>query len=137
MVISAPTAIVVDCSFIADLILAPTTVPGELPVAAIWHAPALIRYEFLSVLRGHLLAGRIQPEAAAPAIAAFDALGLRLWDSHASLDLRVMALAHNFSAHDAAYVALAEALTVPLATREHRLASAARTLIGIWPELPA
>jgi predicted nucleic acid-binding protein len=35
------------------------------------------------------------------------------------------ALRHNLTAYDAAYVALAEALGVPLVTRDVRLASAA------------
>ena len=45
---------------------------------------------------------------------------------HGPLMHRVLELRHNFSAYDASYVALAEALGVPLLTADARLASAAR-----------
>lgn len=129
---SRQTAIVVDCSLVADLLLTPSSVNDEVAEVSIWHAPALLPVELLSVLRGHLLAGRLGTEGARGALADFEQLGVRFWPGDALLGGRVLALAHNFSAYDATYVALAEALDAPLATRDQRLAKAARSLVDVW-----
>jgi predicted nucleic acid-binding protein len=43
--------------------------------------------------------------------------------SHAVLAPRIWQLRHNWTAYDAAYIALAEALDAPLITRDRALAS--------------
>lgn len=50
---------------------------------------------------------------------------------HAHLPLigRILELRNNFSAYDAAYVALAELLDVPFLTADERLARAVRRLV--------
>ena len=45
-------------------------------------------------------------------------------EGHTPLLNRIWELRHNLTAHDAAYVALAEALGVPLVTGDRRLAQA-------------
>jgi predicted nucleic acid-binding protein len=45
-------------------------------------------------------------------------LGIQRWSSGAALRLRAFSLHDNLTAHDAAYVALAEALRCPLVTRD-------------------
>ncbi|MDO5677872.1 MAG: type II toxin-antitoxin system VapC family toxin [Propionibacteriaceae bacterium] len=125
-------SIVVDCSLLADLLLTPSAITAELDLVPLWHAPDLVRVELLSVLRGHVLAGRLSQGEAREALADAEALNLRYWHLEQVLGERVLQLAHNFSAYDATYVALAEALDVPLATRDRRLAAAARQLISVW-----
>ena len=57
--------------------------------------------------------------AAGRSLYAFRRLGITRHGTFAMLD-RVWELRHNLSAHDAAYVALAEALRCPLVTGEAR-----------------
>lgn len=121
---SAWEAIVVDSSFVADLLLMPSGVGTQFDTVPVWHAPALIQFELLSVLRGHQLAGRLAEAAAVRLLSAVEALNIRLWPIDELLGQRVLQLGHNFSAYDAAYVCLAEALGVPLVTRDRRLAAA-------------
>ena len=85
------------------------------------HAPHLLDVEVLSVLRGLTLSGKLVPMAAEQArmdhfaftIARYDLLGLAD---------RVWAIRANFTAYDASYLALAEALRAPLYTCDHKLA---------------
>jgi predicted nucleic acid-binding protein len=91
------------------------------------HAPHLLDVELLSALRRLVSAGHASAARAGDAVADFldlpveryrhDALAPRIWDLRA-----------NFSAYDATYVALAEAITddgAPLLTAAARLAKAA------------
>lgn len=126
------SSIVIDCSLLADLLLVPKSVGDRLDGVGVWHAPSLVHYELVSVLRGHLLAGRLQPPQAAQALDDAESLNVRIWPSDVALRERALQLAHNVSAYDAAYVALAEALGCPLATRDRRLAAAAETLTEVW-----
>lgn len=91
-------------------------------------APGLLDYEVMSALAG-LSRGRRggQPKLGRrqveKAIATFRMLPV---DRHATLPLwdRVWELSANLSAYDAQYVALSEALDVPLVTADHRIARA-------------
>lgn len=84
-------------------------------------APGLLRLEALQVLRS--LANRIGQPAA-------DRMVERLLDldivyyAEDILVQRVWKLRHNFTAYDAAYVALAELLDAPLLTRDQPLSRA-------------
>ncbi|MEW6582570.1 MAG: type II toxin-antitoxin system VapC family toxin [Actinomycetota bacterium] len=85
------------------------------------HAPALIDVEVVSALR-RLRTGRdVSPSRAADALVDFLALRIRRWP-HTPLVPRLWELADVLSPHDAAYVALAEALDVPLVTADPALA---------------
>jgi predicted nucleic acid-binding protein len=82
------------------------------------HAPSLIDYEVGSALR--LLSDR---RRALQAFDDFAAIRLLRHPGQPFL-LRVWELRHRLSAYDAAYVALAEALDLPLLTLDQRLTRA-------------
>ena len=86
------------------------------------HAPHLLDLEVTQVLRRlvrqHTIADRRADEALR------DLLDMRITRyMHALLLPRIWQLRHNFSAYDAAYVALAETLGASLVTRDSRLSS--------------
>ena len=94
------------------------------------HVPALCDIEVAAALRKALLAKRI-PEAHVPAVtdAYFDLPVTR--HGHELLVPRILELRHTFTAYDAAYVALAEALDGELLTGDKALARAARTHVRV------
>lgn len=92
--------------------------PGQ-----VLHAPHLLDVEVTQVLRRLELAGTLTTSRAAEARQDLGALRLVLHDHSPLLD-RVWSLRHNLSAYDGLYVALAEALEVPLVTTDGRLAEA-------------
>ena len=71
----------------------------------------------------HAAAGRIGTERGGELLADLGDLALQR-HAHDWLLPRVWELRHNFTAYDAVYVALAEALDAPLVTRDARLAAA-------------
>jgi predicted nucleic acid-binding protein len=88
------------------------------------HAPHLVDVEVAHVIRRYAAAGQIDGERGRAALT--DLADLRLTRyPHDFLLPRIWDLRDNLSAHDAAYVALAEALDAPLVTRDRRLAAAA------------
>ncbi len=87
------------------------------------HGPHLIDTEVLHALRRMTAAGEISEDRAADARGDFAELALVRYP-HQPLNDRVWALRHNLTAYDATFVALAEALGVPLVTCDARLASA-------------
>jgi predicted nucleic acid-binding protein len=86
------------------------------------HAPTLLDFEIVSALRGLTTGGHLSAARAHDALTDFDALPIVRWPCVAPLRLRAFDLRHHLTAHDAAYVALAEALESPLLTRDARLA---------------
>lgn len=90
------------------------------------HAPQLADIEVLSALRRVVAAGEATETRAGDAVE--DLLDLPLQrHAHALLLPRVWELRENFSAYDAAYLALAEAVSesgAPLVTADARLARA-------------
>lgn len=87
------------------------------------HAPHLLDLEVAQVLRRLVREGTISAQRANQAIE--DLIDLRITRyPHFVLLPRIWLLRHNLSAYDAAYVALAERLGVPLLTRDGRLSSA-------------
>lgn len=90
-------------------------------------APQLLDLEVLSVLRRLERGGRLHPARSLQAVTDLGALAIRRV-AHTPLRMRCWSLRHNLTPYDAAYVALAEALTCPLVTGDARLARA--------PELP-
>ena len=77
----------------------------------------------LHALRGLTSRGELSEERAADARTDFAELALIRYP-HRPLSDRVWKLRHNLTAYDATFVALAEALDVPLVTCDARLAGA-------------
>jgi predicted nucleic acid-binding protein len=117
--------IVVDASAALEVLL---RTPGAAAVEArlfqsgeTLHAPHLIDVEVAQVLRRHTLANQIDAQRGQTALGdwllfpviryAQDVLLQRAWE-----------LRDNVSAYDAVYIALAEALDVPLVTHDGKLA---------------
>jgi predicted nucleic acid-binding protein len=87
-------------------------------------APHLVDAEVAHVVRRYAANRQISPERGGDLLADLVDLPLRR-HAHDWLLPRVWELRHNFTAYDAVYVALAEALEAPLLTRDPRLAAAA------------
>jgi predicted nucleic acid-binding protein len=87
------------------------------------HGPHLIDTEVLHALRRLAITGELTDDRAADARRDFAELALVRYP-HQPLSDRVWALRHNLTAYDATFVALAEALGVPLVTCDARIASA-------------
>jgi len=87
------------------------------------HAPHLLDLEVAQALRRLVRQGIISTQRAGEAL--HDLIDLRVNRyAHFVLLPRIWQLRDNFSAYDAAYIALAEKLGAPLITRDVRLASA-------------
>lgn len=94
------------------------------------HSPYLLDIEVSQVLRRFTL--RRELYGARAKIALSDFLSLRIQRYGHDLFLpRVWELRANFTAYDAVYVALSEALAAPLLTHDRRLAQAARRYIDV------
>lgn len=85
------------------------------------NAPHLIDLEVLSAFRQMTFEGRLEVERASGLLVDFDALPIER-HSHEYLVRRIWDLRDNLTPYDAAYVALAELLDVPLLTRDAKLA---------------
>ncbi len=86
-------------------------------------APELIDLEVLSVWRRAVRAERMTARRASQAVSDLQSLPM-VRAPHRPLLPRVWELGSNLTPHDAAYVALAEALSSPLLTADRRLAQA-------------
>jgi predicted nucleic acid-binding protein len=86
-------------------------------------APHLMPVEALNTLRRAEATGRISAETAALAVADLIDLRAELFPFEPLVE-RAWRLRGAITAYDAWYVALAEAIDAPLATLDHRLASA-------------
>jgi predicted nucleic acid-binding protein len=86
-------------------------------------APHLLDVEFLHALRRLALGGQLSEDRAADARGDFADLAITRYE-HTVLADRIWRLRHGLTAYDAAFVALAELLDVPLVTCDARLARA-------------
>ena len=116
--------IVVDCAAIVDALsgIADADDLRKMLSAEELHAPALLDFEVVSVVRGLTISGRLSVPRAHDLLSDYDDLPLRRWPFAHGLRRRAFQLRNNVSPYDAAYVALAEALECPLVTRDARLA---------------
>lgn len=118
--------IVADAGIILDA-LVPATEAAHLRrrriAAAAVAAPHLIDIEVANALRRLVRLRRMTPAQASRALVRVQALSL-VRHAHTPLLARCWELRDNLTACDAAYVALAEALGVPLLTADARLANA-------------
>ena len=87
------------------------------------HAPHLLDVELLHALRRLVLAGQLSEDRAADVRTDFADLTVVRY-GHAPLADRAWELRNHLSAYDSTFVALAEALNVPLVTCDARLAGA-------------
>lgn len=117
-------AIVVDASALVDVFLRRPSAAAILECIGheAAHAPVTIDAEVVHALRRNWLAGLIRDNVAADAIASLQIAPITR-HSVSRLTERMWSLRNNVTAYDAAYVALAEALKVPLITRDQRLAN--------------
>ncbi len=119
-------SIVVDASVIASLLLGTDAEARWCESLLREHeffAPQLLLVEVSSVLRRLELAGRISPLNAGLAYQDLQDLEITLFPFEPLAD-RIWALRHNLNSYDAWYVALAEALQMPLASLDRKLQSA-------------
>ena len=94
------------------------------------HSPALCDVEVAAALRRSLLTRRLTGRRAADALEDF--LDLPIFrHGHQALLGRMLQLRSNFSAYDAAYVALAEQLKGELLTADDALARAVRSQLPV------
>ncbi|MPZ89476.1 MAG: PIN domain-containing protein [Nitriliruptorales bacterium] len=91
------------------------------------HAPAHLDTEVLSAISGLLKGGKIAEERARRMVSQYSALRIAP-HKVAPFGNRVLSLRHNFTVHDAAYVALAEALEQPLLTCDAKFARAPESI---------
>ena len=88
-----------------------------------WAAPEHLRVETFGVIRGRTLGGKLSSEAGTRAVRRLSEVVVRSLSCSPLLD-RMWQLRDNLSGYDAAYVAVAELLAVPLVTGDRRLAAA-------------
>lgn len=114
--------IVIDASAVIDAFLGHERLAEMLATEEL-HAPASIDSEILHALR-RAVRTRDLSEAHAEAVVEFLREAPIARHRVTPLVRRMWALRHNISAYDAAYVALAESLNLPLLTRDRHLANA-------------
>lgn len=128
---SPPTSLVLDASAAIEVLIHGSTsgIAGYLVDSEI-HVPSHFAIEVISGLRRLWLAGLLSDER-------FVALSLSschlpVTDQPITpLVPRILMLCGNFTAYDAAYVALAEATDAPLLTIDKRLASSAQSHVMV------
>jgi predicted nucleic acid-binding protein len=118
--------IVVDASAVLEVLLqtpaAPRIEARLFSPGETLHAPHRLDLEVVHVLRRYEATGEINAQRGQEAINDLTAWPLRRY-SHDLFLSHIWALRHNLTAYDAAYVALAETLDVPLVTCDARLAA--------------
>jgi predicted nucleic acid-binding protein len=124
---------VIDASVLLDAMASPATAEADiktLEAAEALYAPHVIDLEVINGLRKMLLSQRIDMEQADSALSILQSLPITRVDI-TMITNDIWTLRDNFTSYDAAYVALARKLEVPLMTRDARLASHAKRHVKI------
>ena len=119
--------LVIDASALSEYLVASgrgTSVAAHLAADRQLHLPHLATVETVSVLRGLVRGGELSQKRAQGALADLADLPATRWASDSLLG-RIWELRDDFSAYDATYIALSEALDATLLTCDTRLARAA------------
>ncbi|MXY24525.1 MAG: type II toxin-antitoxin system VapC family toxin [Acidobacteria bacterium] len=120
-------AVVLDASVVVELVLGTRSGEGirrALPAPQVsLHTLDLVDLEVLNALRRYVGSGTVEAGRAALAVDHLNEFDL-LRRSHRAMLHRIWSWRHNLTPYDAAYVTLAEALSVPLLTMDRRLAQA-------------
>ena len=115
-----------DASAILEVLLSTPAAPsvyGRLSgTGETLHAPHVLDLEVLHVLHRYCANGEITLERAEQAVVDFLDFPITRY-AHDAFAFRIWELRQNVTAYDGAYVALAEALSAPLITRDRKLAS--------------
>lgn len=123
---------VVDCSAVIDALVSQEADElRELLASNRLTAPDLLDFELTSVVRGLVLGQRVSPWRGDDLLDDYEKLAITRWSYADDVRHRSLELRHNFSAHDASYVVLAESLEVTLVTRDRRLAKAAGGVVQV------
>jgi predicted nucleic acid-binding protein len=116
--------IVVDASAVLEILLQTAAAPQVsrriFAAGETLHAPHLLDLEIAQVLRRYTRSGDISPQRGSEATTDLADLPVARYP-HLDLLPRIWELRHNFTAYDAAYIALAEALEAPLVSRDRAL----------------
>lgn len=124
--VTANRVLVVDTSAVVAAVTEdppPEAVQARLSTDGDLHAPHLLDVEVVGVLRRLVRQGELRPARAEAALEDLSALRITRYP-HVALRERMWDLRDNLTAYDAAFVALSEALEVPLVTLDRRLARA-------------
>jgi len=97
------------------------------------HAPDLIDIEILQALRGLVRGGKLSADRADDVRTDVADLAITRY-GHEPLADRIWSLRDNLTAYDAAFIALSEALEVPLVTCDARLAAAPGIVVELYPQ---
>jgi predicted nucleic acid-binding protein len=95
------------------------------------HAPNLVDVEVLQVLRRYVIASTVANARAREMMQDYLDMDLKRYPHDVLLE-RMWELRHNFTAYDAAYIALAEALEAPLITCDRALTSGHRAEVVVF-----
>ena len=128
---------VIDCSAMVELLAAKTptgdAIARRVTAAQILYAPHVLDGEVISALLGLMRGQKITEREADAALSSYRAFPVERQDV-LPLWPRLKSLHANLSAYDAQYVALAEALQVPLVTADARIkrSDAARCKVEVF-----
>jgi predicted nucleic acid-binding protein len=121
---------VVDCSVVVPYLLGAATEPERAGILDGAQAPALLDVEVTHALRGLVRGRKLELDRAEHAREDLGLLAVRRYADTAVLG-RAWDLRDVCTTHDGLYVALAEALDVPLLTRDAPLARGVEGLIEV------
>ncbi len=127
--------IVLDASIVVELLIN-GPMAEDISRALLSHdesliVPHLIDVEVVSAVRGLTIGQRLDAGRAAEILADLETLPAERF-SHTPLLARIWELRHNFTAYDAAYIALAEATNAVLYTSDEKLSKGHRARVVLF-----